>query len=88
MVPTKIGIRQLVEFILRSGDLNPTANSQNTALKGAQIHRRLQKKRGADYEKEYAVNWVNSLTNWSTNTKNGSGGSEIGEVCETSLPKN
>lgn len=43
MVPTKIGIRQLVEFILRSGDLNPTANSQNTALKGAQIHRRLQK---------------------------------------------
>lgn len=58
MVPTKIGIRQLVEFILRSGDLNPTANSQNTALKGAQIHRRLQKKRGADYEKEYAVKRV------------------------------
>ena len=34
------------------------ANSQNTALKGAQIHRRLQKKRGADYEKEYAVKRV------------------------------
>lgn len=45
---TKIGIRQLVEFVLRSGDLNETKNSQNTALNGARIHRRLQKKRSKD----------------------------------------
>ncbi len=53
-MPTKIGIRQLVEFVLRSGDLNETKNSQNTAQNGARIHRRLQKKRSidADYESE------------------------------------
>lgn len=51
---TKIGIRQLVEFVLRSGDLNETKNSQNTALNGARIHRRLQKERSkvSDYESE------------------------------------
>lgn len=51
---TKIGIRQLVEFVLRSGDLNETKNSQNTALNGARIHRRLQKKRikDPDYQSE------------------------------------
>lgn len=51
---TKIGIRQLVEFVLRSGDLNETKNSQNTALNGARIHRRLQKKRSkdSDYQSE------------------------------------
>lgn len=51
---TKIGIRQLVEFVLRSGDLNETKNSQNTALNGARIHRRLQKQRGKnpDYQSE------------------------------------
>ncbi|MFC6169437.1 ATP-dependent DNA helicase [Loigolactobacillus jiayinensis] len=49
---TKIGVRELVEFVLRSGDLNQRQGSQNTALNGARIHRRLQKQRGADYEKE------------------------------------
>lgn len=51
---TKIGIRQLVEFVLRSGDLNETKNSQNTALNGARIHRRLQKDRSKnpDYDSE------------------------------------
>ena len=38
-----VGIRQLVEFALRGGDLNPAATgSQNTALEGARIHRKLQ----------------------------------------------
>lgn len=51
---TKIGIRQLVEFVLRSGDLNEVKNSQNTAQNGARIHRRLQKQRARDshYESE------------------------------------
>jgi len=53
-MPTKIGIRQLVEFVLRSGDLNEVKNSQNTAQNGARIHRRLQKQRSKnhDYESE------------------------------------
>lgn len=49
----KLGVRELVEFTLRTGDLSNVSGSQNTALLGAQIHRRLQKQRGADYQKEY-----------------------------------
>lgn len=52
-MPIKLGVRDLVEFTLRTGDLGTTTNSQNTALLGAQIHRRLQKQRGNDYQKEY-----------------------------------
>ena len=50
---TKLGVRELVEFTLRTGDLSATSGSQNTALLGAQIHRRLQKQRGENYQKEY-----------------------------------
>lgn len=54
-MPTKIGIRQLVEFVLRSGDLIETKNSQNTAANGARIHRRLQKQRSKDNDYESEV---------------------------------
>jgi len=62
-MPTKIGIRQLVEFVLRSGDLNETKNSQNTAQNGARIHRRLQKKRSVDkdYESEVYLKSIVSM---------------------------
>ncbi|WP_282801523.1 helicase C-terminal domain-containing protein [Secundilactobacillus kimchicus] len=53
METQKIGVRELVEFTMRTGDLNARANSNNTALEGAIIHRRLQKQRGANYQKEY-----------------------------------
>lgn len=52
-LPIKLGVRELVEFTLRTGDLGSTSNSQNTALLGARIHRRLQKQRGENYQKEY-----------------------------------
>ncbi|WP_304055140.1 ATP-dependent DNA helicase [Levilactobacillus namurensis] len=52
-MPIKLGVRELVEFTLRAGDLGATSNSQNTALLGAKIHRRLQKQRADDYQKEY-----------------------------------
>lgn len=51
----KIGIRELVEFVLRSGNLNASMNSQNTALEGARIHRQLQSQRSADYQKEFTL---------------------------------
>lgn len=51
-MPTKIGIRQLVEFVLRKGDLNEVKNSQNTALAGAKIHRQLQSTRSEAYQSE------------------------------------
>lgn len=55
MTATKLGIRELIEFTLRSGDLNASMNSTNTAQEGARIHRMLQKSRGADYQKEYSL---------------------------------
>lgn len=51
----KIGIRELVEFVLRAGNLNASMNSQNTAAEGARIHRMLQKQRASHYEKEYTL---------------------------------
>lgn len=49
---TKIGIRTLVEFVLRSGDLVESKGGQNTALMGAKIHRRIQGTRSENYESE------------------------------------
>lgn len=59
---TKIGIRQLVEFVLRSGDLNEVKNSQNTAANGARVHRRLQKQRAKDSHYESEV-YLKSIVN-------------------------
>lgn len=47
----KLGVRELVEFTLRTGDLSATSGSQNTAQLGARIHRRLQKQRDSNYQK-------------------------------------
>ncbi|MFD1431600.1 ATP-dependent DNA helicase [Lacticaseibacillus yichunensis] len=53
MTSERIGVRELVELTVRTGDLDPvTTNSSNTALIGAQIHRRLQSAYDDDYEKE------------------------------------
>lgn len=60
---TKIGIRQLVEFVLRQGDLNDVKNSQNTALAGAKIHRQLQSTRGSDYTSEVYLKTTVTMNN-------------------------
>lgn len=51
----RIGVRELVEFECKSGDLDEAQASSNTAQEGARIHRLLQKQAGADYEKEVAL---------------------------------
>jgi len=48
----KISVRNLVEFILRSGDLTSGFSSSSRALEGSKIHRRIQKAQGADYQPE------------------------------------
>ena len=58
---TKLGIRELIEFTLKTGDLNTSMNSKNTALEGARIHRMLQKQRSENYQKEYALDFEVSL---------------------------
>lgn len=61
MSVTKIGIRELIEFTLKGGDLNASLNSTNTALEGARIHRMLQSQRGENYQKEYTLDYPITL---------------------------
>lgn len=51
----KISVRQLVEFIMRRGDLNENKNSSHTAQEGARLHRKIQKEAPAGYQKEVAL---------------------------------
>ncbi|MGO3912551.1 ATP-dependent DNA helicase [Enterococcus viikkiensis] len=52
MTVKKIAIRELVEFILRSGSIDEGKNSSHTPQEGARIHRKLQKEAGSSYQKE------------------------------------
>lgn len=47
-----LGVRKLIEFTLRSGDLGALIHSQNTAANGSRIHRRIQRRRGKTYKPE------------------------------------
>ncbi|POH06466.1 ATP-dependent helicase [Fructilactobacillus lindneri] len=49
----KIGVCDLVGFILRSGDLATSLSSMNTAQTGSRIHRKLQRKQSSDYQAEF-----------------------------------
>lgn len=54
----KISVRNLVEFILRSGDLDNRrsfAADKDAMLKGGRLHRKIQKKMGAFYRAEVAL---------------------------------
>lgn len=48
----KISVRNLVEFVLRSGDLTSGFSSSSRALEGSKIHRRIQKAQGSEYQAE------------------------------------
>ena len=50
----KISVRDLVEFILRAGDLDERAAgaSEEAMLEGARMHRKLQREEGPDYTAE------------------------------------
>ncbi len=51
-----ISVRNLVEFLLRSGDLdNRIKGSAQAMLAGSKIHRRLQKQAGGDYRAEVSM---------------------------------
>ncbi|AQW21376.1 ATP-dependent helicase [Lentilactobacillus curieae] len=55
MANIQIGIRTLVEFILRRGDLVPTSVSDNSMAAGSRIHRKIQKSRPSTYSSEVAL---------------------------------
>ena len=54
MKKIRISVRQLVEFILRSGDIDNRryVNTADAMLQGARIHRRIQGSQGTDYTSE------------------------------------
>ncbi|KRL20536.1 ATP-dependent DNA helicase [Lentilactobacillus kisonensis] len=55
MAVHQIGIRELVEFLLRTGDLSPVVTSENTAQEGSRIHRKIQRSRPTTYQSEVAL---------------------------------
>lgn len=57
----KISVRSLVEFVLRSGDLDNrrTSGAEKDAMQaGSRIHKKIQKKMGADYQAEVTLRHV------------------------------
>lgn len=48
----RLAVRQLVEFLLRTGDIDSRFSGFDRANEGARIHRRLQKEAGDGYEAE------------------------------------
>ena len=53
----RISVRNLVEFILRSGDLDSKSGTQDKEAmqKGSRIHRKIQKQMGSHYKPETAL---------------------------------
>ena len=56
----KISVRNLVEFILRSGNLDnrrTSAADREAMQKGSRIHRKIQKQMKASYKAEVPLKW-------------------------------
>lgn len=54
----KISVRNLVEFMLRSGDIDDSSSHRDQTLamrEGARIHKKIQKSMGASYRSEYPL---------------------------------
>lgn len=49
----KLSVRELVEFVYKSGDINVKAMSADRALEGIKAHKFLQSQMGESYQKEY-----------------------------------
>ncbi len=57
----KISVRNLVEFVMRGGDIDNrrTAGAQRDAMEaGSRIHRKIQRRMGADYQAEVSLKTV------------------------------
>ena len=65
MYEIKISVRNLVEFIMRSGDLSVSSTGlkdANAMQEGTRIHKKLQRKAGADYHAEVALSHTSEVT--------------------------
>ncbi len=59
----QIGIRELVEFLLKTGDLSTVSGSENNLLEGAKIHRKIQKSRPENYDSEVGLSTLFEFLN-------------------------
>lgn len=59
----KLSVRELVEFVYKSGDINSKAMSQERALEGIKAHKLLQSQMGESYQKEYYLKKEFELNN-------------------------
>ncbi|MBQ6696381.1 MAG: ATP-dependent DNA helicase [Lachnospiraceae bacterium] len=59
-VQIRVSVRELVEFILRSGDIDNRHHSspENAMQEGSRIHRMIQKRMGADYQAEVSLRYT------------------------------
>ena len=57
----KTSVRNLVEFVLRSGDLTAAFTGSSRLQEGSRIHRRLQQSQGAGYEAEVSLTIIVEL---------------------------
>lgn len=51
----RVSIRNLIEFILRSGDIDNSFMSMSRALEGTKAHQKVQKSYGSEYKKEVTL---------------------------------
>lgn len=54
----RISVRNLVEFILRSGDLNAGFTGSGRAVEGTKIHQRIQRSKGKEYSSEVFLKYT------------------------------
>ena len=56
----RISVRNLVEFILRSGDIDNRrqGSPENAMQEGSRIHRMIQKRMGAEYQAEVFLRYT------------------------------
>ncbi len=51
----KVSVRNLIDFVLRSGDIDNSFMSMGRALEGTRAHQKVQKSYGKDYQAEYSL---------------------------------
>lgn len=79
----KISVRELVEFILRSGDIDNRTGGKKDAesmLAGARIHRKIQKSMGSDYQAEVTLKHLVSMEDFDLQIEGRADGIISGDV--------
>lgn len=86
----KISVRGLVEFVLRSGDIDnrKTAGADNAMQEGGRIHRMIQRKMGTNYQAEVMMRHVYPTKEYDIVIEGRADGLILEELPETNLLPN